>query len=124
MAIEGERKPNMLENLDQRIRSAKIIEAKKTYDNHGLLEQVCKNYQEYQSKRSKPGNIILDFDLLRIGLGNTPPSLTRWLKVSGERRLNTEIKAPPPPIMQQQTKPVVAAAIPKKQAKKMVGASI
>lgn len=84
-AIEQFRKPLMLENLDQRVRASHIHEAKKTYDNKALAEQVFKDYKEYQSKRSKPDNVILDVDLIKVGLG-IPMPLARWIKSDVERK--------------------------------------
>ena len=83
--IEKKRKPLMLENLGQRVIASKITEAKKSYDVKALAETVFNNYKEYELRKSKPDNILLDHVKIKIKLG-IPVDYARFLKDAVERR--------------------------------------
>jgi hypothetical protein len=86
-AIEQERKPIMLANLSQRVSTSKIQEAKKTYDVEALTNTVLERYHEFETKRSKPDNVILDYVKIKIKLG-VPADYARYLKDSVEKKCN------------------------------------
>lgn len=85
-ALEKLEKDKLLEQFQKEVDSGEAETAKKTLDLEEVIKHVAANHELYQTKRSVPGNIILDARSIRFKF-NMAADLSQHVKNQAERIL-------------------------------------
>jgi len=85
-ALERLEKDKLLEQFQKEVDNSEAAGAKKTLDLEEVIKHVAANHELYQTKRSIPGNIILDARSIRFKF-NMAADLSQHVKNQAERMI-------------------------------------
>jgi len=89
--IEQSRKPELLENFKADISRSEVKDQKKEVDLDKTIGFVVKNYKLYESKRSKPDDVILDENKIEFG-HRIPQRMAKYIKGEAQRQIQLKYK--------------------------------